>query len=380
MTDITKYGAIGDGQTDCSPAIKKALECESEIFFPSGTFLITEELLIPSNRHIKLSDDAVIFAKEGCFNKAGIRAVITNADYENGNENIIFEGGTVNANNHGNHKADWNKGPSQGLTFSFINVTGLTVRNLTIINSESYHIRMVKTSSFTIENLLFTADCCPFCQDGIHMSGYCHDGVIRNIRAENGCANDDLIAFNADDVNFYSHNWGQINGPIHDIVVENVCSDNCYGAVRMLSVESEISNIVLRNFTVGVREMAFNLDAARYCADPMFTDEQYPNGVGNIKNVLIENVTTWKAPLDLEHVYYWNTNRFSNHPLLTLETNGEITFKNIKRDLSRDINPDAPTIKVKNVFGSLKINDELHTLNGDEKYFSSTSFDLSLKK
>jgi len=48
MTDIRKYGAIGDGVTDCSPAIQKALEVETEIYFPAGVYVITEELLIPS--------------------------------------------------------------------------------------------------------------------------------------------------------------------------------------------------------------------------------------------------------------------------------------------------------------------------------------------
>ncbi len=380
MTDVTTYGAIGDGISSCSAAIKKAIESEKELFFPSGRYLITEELLIPSNRRIKLADDAVIVAADGCFNKAGIRAIITNSDYENGNENISFEGGTIDANNHGNHKADWNKGPSQGLTFSFINVKGLTLRKFKIYNSESYHIRLVKTSDYLIENLVFDADCCPFCQDGIHHSGYCHNGVIRNITALNGCTNDDLIAFNADDVNFYSHNWGQINGPIHDILVENATADNCHGAVRILSIENAVYNITLRNFNVGVKNMAFNLDAARYCADPIFTDEQYPSGVGNIKNILVENITTWKSPFDQNHVYYWNDNNYSNDALLTLETNGEITFRNIKRNLLRDVNPSAPTIKVKSVFGALNLDGEKISLNGEERYFSPSKFDLQLKK
>ena len=93
MTDITKYGAVGDGVTDCSPAIAKALETESELYFPAGVYTLTETMRIPSNRHIRLHENAVLFAADHCFEKAGTLAVITNADMENGNESIMLEGG-----------------------------------------------------------------------------------------------------------------------------------------------------------------------------------------------------------------------------------------------------------------------------------------------
>jgi len=139
MTSIVKYGAIGDGVTDCSPAIKKALENETELYFPSGTYVITEEMLIPSNRHLCLDKDAVIFAADHCFDKEENLSMISNADHVNGNENIIIEGGKIDANNLHNRRKHWKYGPNSGLTFCFMRVKNLTVRNLISHNAETYN-------------------------------------------------------------------------------------------------------------------------------------------------------------------------------------------------------------------------------------------------
>lgn len=381
MTDITKYGAIGNGVFDCSDAIDNALKRETELFFPNGTYAISRTISIPSNRKIVLDEGATIFAMDSCFNKAGVKAVITNADYENGNENIVFMGGKVNANNDGNHKEHWRTGPSQSLTFSFINVKNLTLKNINIHNSENYFVRFVKVSHFLVEDLLFTSDICTLCQDGIHLSGYCHDGVIRNIVAKDACTGDDLIALNADDVNFYSHNWEQIDGPISDILVENVTAEACHSAVRLLSITSEIRNVTFRNFTVGVREMGINADAARYCADPLFNDDEQPRGVGNLKNVTFENLTMWKASFEIgKHVKWDETVKESSHSLLTLETNGNLTIKNFVRDRSKDTNPKAKTIKLKSLFpSSLILNGENIETKGETTFYDLDTVDLIMK-
>ena len=58
--DITAYGAIGDGKTDCSDAFIKAIENgESLICIPFGTYLITKPIVLGSN--IKLH-----FHKSAC--------------------------------------------------------------------------------------------------------------------------------------------------------------------------------------------------------------------------------------------------------------------------------------------------------------------------
>ena len=367
MTDITKYGAVGDGAFDCSPAIRAALEKETEIFFPEGTYVITETVRIPSNRHVKLDAGAVIFAADHCFDRAGDRAILTNADPENGNENIVFEGGKIDANNVNNTRADWVTGPSSGLTFCFYRVKGLTLRCMNLHNSDSYNIRLTRVEDYLIEDILFTSTHLPLCQDGVHVNGHCYRGVIRNIRGEGKCTNDDLIALNADDQDLYCHNWGQEDGPIVDLLIENVHADDCHTALRVLSIHSEIKNVTVRNLSAGVRCHGLNFDAARYCAHPIFSDEDHPDGVGFLKNVVLENITLWKTiPRRTDFAVF--------------ETKGKLTVKNLVRDRAKDQDPERPTLKFKSLpKAEITVNGERYRSEGETRFFDGDRFDIEIK-
>ncbi len=320
MTDITVYGAKGDGVTDCSPALREALKNEKEIYVPEGRYKITEELRLPSGIKLTAHKNATIFCADGCFTAEGSRAMVTNDDYENGNSAIYIEGGVWDGNNTANPRTDgWRDGPSQGLLFSFFNVRGLTIKNLTAKDSESYHFRLGKTSDFLLENIIISDTAFTACQDGFHIGGGCSGGIIRGIRAEKGSTNDDLIAFNADDANWYCHNWGMTDAPISDMLVEDVYAEDCWTAIRLLSVKTEIRDITIRNVTAGVREMGINLDNTRYAGDLIFNPDEYPDGVGNLNNVRFENITLWRT-----------SDR--PKPLIVAESNGKnIIYSRIKR-------------------------------------------------
>lgn len=391
MTDITKFGAVGDGKTDCSPAIAKALETETEIFFPAGVYAITRELLIPSNRHLVLDKDATIYAADHCFDKPGVRAIITNADHENGNENITIEGGKVDANNCTNGRADWKLGPNRGLTFCFKRVKGLTVRDLVSHNADSYNFHLCRVENFHIENITFTANHMPKCQDGVHVGGFCHHGIIRNIEAEYGCTNDDLLAFSADEIYSFIHNTGLEDGPISDILVENVHAENCWSAVRILSFKSEISNLTFRNLSVGIRKHGLNLDGSRHLGAPLFKDEDYPNGVGNLKNIVFENITLWrtdkiwqKTVLDKQGQIPLTVESFGisgKEPMFNIfETLGNITIKNLVRDRQKDCNPDSPFLRFKHLGNTdVTINGETVTMQGEKLTLDGDRFDITIK-
>ncbi|MBQ8803922.1 MAG: hypothetical protein IJZ53_09825 [Tyzzerella sp.] len=392
MIDVTKYGAVGDGVTDCSPAIKKALENEKELHFPAGTYVITEELLIPSNRHIYLDKDAVIFAADHCFDKEGVRAVITNADHVNGNENIIIEGGKVDANNVHNGRAHWKYGPNWGLTFCFMRVKNLTVKNLISHNAESYNFRLNRVEDFLIEGITFTATHFKKCQDGVHLEGFCHRGVIRDIRGEYGCTNDDIIAFTADEaVDAYAHCMGVEDGPISDILVENVYAENCWSAVRLLSVEQEISNVTIRNLSAGVRCHGLNLDGSRHTADPVFKEENYPNGIGKLKNIVFENVTLWRADKTWkEEVLEKQGNcsltvesfpiRLDSPHFNIWETKGDIIIKNLRREREKDCNSSSKFLRFKHLHNTaVTINGETLTMQGEERYIDGDKFDITIR-
>lgn len=393
MTDITKYGAIGDGVTNCSPAIKKALETETELYFPAGVYVITEELLIPSNRHLCLDKEAVIFAADHCFDKDGIRAVITNADHVNGNENIVIEGGKIDANNIHNRREHWKDGPNWGLMFCFMRVKNLTVKNVICRNAETYNFRLNRVEDFLIEGITFTATHLTRCQDGIHLEGHCHRGVIRDITAEFGATNDDVIAFTADEaVDAYAHCRGVEDGPITDILVENVSAECCHSPVRLLSVEQEISNVTFRNISAGVRCHGLNMDGSRHTADPAFKEEDYPKGIGNMKNIVFENITLWRmdkvwkeevldkqGECSLTVVEPWGFN--TNAPKFNLfETKGDITIRNLVRDREKDCNPSSPFLHFAKLYDTtVTVNGETFTMQGEVKQIDGDKFDITIK-
>lgn len=76
--------------------------------------------------------------------------------------------------------------------------------------------------------------------DGVHLAGNCHFGVIKNLK---GATNDDLVALNADDQEMFEMS----RGPITDIEVDGIFSEDGYSAVRLLSAGSKISRIRMTN-------------------------------------------------------------------------------------------------------------------------------------
>ena len=62
---ITDFGAIGDGKTDCNPALREAInKCNSlgggRVIVPAGTFLCNGPIHLKSNVNLHLEEGAVI--------------------------------------------------------------------------------------------------------------------------------------------------------------------------------------------------------------------------------------------------------------------------------------------------------------------------------
>ena len=363
MKNILDYGIIPDGKNDFSAYIETALKEYKNVYFPNGKYLISKPISMPSNSKIKADKNAEIIAKDNCFNYDCCYGVVTNEDLINGNENIEIDGGIFNGNNINNARKNWRNGPCTGLLFNFMNVKGLTLKNILAKNSESYHFRIGKTEDFLIENIEIFDDYLTMCQDGIHVGGGSHNGVIKNVFANKGNPNDDLIAFNADDTNTYCQNFGMQDLPISNMLVDGVYAEDCWTAVRILSVHNAVENITLKNFKVGVRELGINFDAGRYSEDPQFKDGEYPNGVGYMKNITFENFTLWRT-------------RERDLPVNVLEQNGEnITIKNFTRDLDKDKSPNQPFMRFKFLKTSnFTVNDNKFILeNGNEYIYNEKS-------
>ena len=101
-----------------------------------------------------------------------------------------------------------------------------------------------------------------------------------------------------------------VNGPQRDILIENIHADECHCFLRLLSVESPIENVTVRNVSGNCRGTAVNMDAARYCRVPLFSqdDEICKNGVGRLRNVLIENIRVGRSQVTREQFITAETN------------------------------------------------------------------------
>ena len=297
MISVKDYNAIGNGFTDDTKAFQQALDSGSDtILIPHGAYIISETLLVHSNTTI-LAEPTARIVMDGETPKLQGRFLLTNADWEKGNTNIAIIGGVWDGNNQGeaNFKGDiFDTTRFSGAVLNFFNVDGLKLDGLTVANSVTYTIRMAKLSNFTIENISFFSDKLAYNQDGLHFNGEVRNGKVKNIRAlSKGQTNDDLIALNADDSMERVENIGMTRGDIENLVIENVYAEDCHTIVRMFSVDSAIRNITLRNIQGGFRFYAINADAGRYCRTPVFDDSEWPNGVGRIENVLVENMTCY---------------------------------------------------------------------------------------
>ncbi len=360
MIDIKNAGAVGDGVVDDSPAIQAILDGgHKEIYIPEGSYRIVKTLKVDSFTSIVADSKARLFIC-GETDHFADDFLLTNRDHASGNACIQITGGIWDGNKQGrtNFKDEdlFNTKACTGSVLNFCNVRDLKLNNFIVANSVVYFIRMCMLEGFEIRDIGFQSEIIENNQDGLHFNGWVKNGVVENIRAITcGQTNDDLIALNADDSMTRLENTGMVCGPIENIVFRNLYAESCHTAIRILSTISPIRNIRFENVIVGCRCFAINMDAARYCRTPLFKDEDFPDGVGCVENIVIDGLKVWwsspgerKALIDCE-------NRVKN-----------FVIRNFVRDSELDQAPEVPTlvmdktpgIKVKAIDGETCLLDE----------------------
>ncbi|MBQ8954039.1 MAG: hypothetical protein IJ048_07970 [Clostridia bacterium] len=339
MISIISYGAKGDGLHNDYTAIQAALDSgEKDIHIPAGTYVIDQPLKVPSHRHIHAAAEArVVFIASRPMTQTDF--LMTNVDTEEGNEDIIIEGGVWDGG-FGHELNDKGRdifkiGSSSGACFNFVGVKQLKILNLTIANPVGYYIRLGRIRYFEIRDIGFASDQLGPNQDGVHFSGYCRDGLVENVRAiTKGQTNDDLLAFNADDSIQRQENRGLTCGPIENIICQNIYAEDCHTAIRFASITSPIRHIRINNLYAGCRCMAINMDAARYCATPLFIEERAPHGVGDVSDVIITNMTA-----------FFTTAAHDPIALIDIEEHcNDFELVNFNRPSDKDAQPGQPTL------------------------------------
>jgi len=323
-------GTDGDAAAVLNAAFARGVR---EVRFSKGEYRLGSVLRLPSGARL-LADSAARFVVSPGM---ATRWIVTNADHEKGNVDIVVSGGVWDGNcdERPGKKFD-PKSVNAGLFFHFHSVKGLKLTGFRAYDSLAYHISLSRVTDFEITDLYLGGELRPFCQDGIHMGGGCERGTIRNIVAHTNGMGDDLIALNADDVFFYPWNQDQVALPIRDITVNQVVASNCYTVIRLLSISQPIERCTFRNFIAGYRAHGINIDAARYCSHPIFNDSEHPEGVGALRDVVFENFDLW-----------YSGDKAPGRELVTYETNGRgVEFRNFRfrRDLDAFPDHDRPVV------------------------------------
>ena len=295
--NVLAFGADASGATDSSTAFAKAVEKANQkrlpVYIPTGLYILESTWLLPSDT-VVLAEKTARIKLGGARRKTRGDFLLSNADTVKGNKNIAVFGGVWDGNNTSanNAKPDlFDKNGYSGAVLNFAGVENLTLSGLTVANSVTYNIRMTRIENFSIEDIDFVSDAFGQNQDGLHFGGGIRNGRVKNIRAlSNGQTNDDLIALNADDSVERVENLDLVRGAIENITFENLFAENCHTVLRLLSVTAPIKNITIRNVYGGYRCYALNLDGARYCRTPLFAETDFPDGIGAIENVLVENM------------------------------------------------------------------------------------------
>ncbi len=232
-----------DGVHDDTAALQERLDAGGLVEIPAGSYLISDTLLIHDGTDLRLDFGAVIrLADSACC--LMLRNALPGA--REPGRGIIVEGGVWDGNNAAQRrgKVSSDKPYYSGVVMRFERVTGLTVRDMTVKDPESYAMQLKDVDRFRVENITFDFNMLKPNMDGVHVQGRARNGVVRNIM---GATNDDLVALNCDDGYDDGENPIVTQGDIENVLIDGVFADNGYTAVRLLSCGSRMRNIAIRN-------------------------------------------------------------------------------------------------------------------------------------
>ena len=283
---------VPNGVTDQTEAIQKALDGGDVLLvLPAGVFPVSHALTVYSNTKIMADEHTVVYRVGG--STQGVDDCLLHNAHEwkdgEGDENIEIEGGVWNMNNAENRRGqDIYDGVSYGgLLFRFTRVKYLSLRDMTLANADTYFVRLIRVSDFRIINIKFYNSFPHINQDGIHLNGYCFNGVIKKLRAISPYTpGDDMVALNADDGTVTNHNHAIELGPIENIDIEDLYAESAWNFVRILSIDQTVKHVRIKNLRGGVMNNFLNIDSWKF-----------PRGKGAIEDVEFSGMKAFKVPM-----------------------------------------------------------------------------------
>lgn len=261
IISVKDFGAVGDGISDDLTSISLAIQSPfSTIYFPDGNYKVSGTIPVRSNKHLYLSQAAIISLADGADT-----LLISNADWINGDQNITIEGGIWDGNGHNQtDKVGTGTDPDtwHGTLARFQNIEGLQISRVIVKDPNWFGIHLGKVSNFTVSNITF--DYRNKGGDGLHISGLCNHGFVQNLRDPYGARDDDFVAIMSADAQVFDITPGEI----HNIIVDGVFSEptgasavfksgvdflDCGAGIHDISV----SNVIGEFSYIGVQFMNF---------------------------------------------------------------------------------------------------------------------------
>ena len=216
---VKDFGAKGDGTTDDITSIESALTSTiTSIIFPSGTYIVSRTVSVPSNKTLLFEPGSILFLKSNSDT-----LLITNNNWISGNSNIIIQGGIFDGN--GTNQTDkvgigTNPNTYHGTLMRFQNVKNLSITNLTIKDPQWFGIHLGAVENFTVKDIIFDyrnkgGDC-------LHISGRSSNGYVQNLKDPFGAHDDTFVAIMSTD----SPQFNITQGEIHHIVVDGLFTED----------------------------------------------------------------------------------------------------------------------------------------------------------
>lgn len=339
IISVKDFGAIGDGAHNDAPAFQAALDAGADIVMvPYGKYAIGQPLLVGSGTRLHVHKSAVIRLGDRVCVRRG-QFLLSNRDVAEGNEGIEIRGGIWDGNNQNNPRGElFDPNSPSGSMFNFRNVKNLVLSDMVLMDSECYYIRMCEVDGFLIEKIAFETVHLRPNQDGVHLNGFCKNGIIRHLTGTPGSPNDDFVALNADDCMTRLENLDMVCGPIENIGIHDLASRCCHSFVRLLSVDSTIANINISKLRGGCKAFVLNIDAARYCRTPLIEPDspRYQQGVGDVRDVTVDDVAVYAMG--------------NNKSMICLESNlHRFKVRNFRIMDDKNAAPPTPIINLSNV-------------------------------
>lgn len=238
LYNVKVYGAKGDGVTDDTSAIQSALDAElaggSTVFFPRGVYLISANLIVPSNTTIILSKGATIKLIDNA--PIGIRML----DCRNSDNIHIYGGGTIDGNSTGTQPTE-QKSHGIALTSKTVLIEDILIKNISVYNGsmgDGINCEPNFTTLKQCENMIIKK--CRFDnigrQDIAFESGI--NCLVEGSIFENGSAS-------AIDCEPSGYTIGLIDGVI---INNNICKNKNSGiAVVSASTPTKLQNVTISN-------------------------------------------------------------------------------------------------------------------------------------